>query len=186
MRNENIEKRLQTLFSRQDEDELDKDKEEISKEIDEMYMSVNEQITTDTPFTSEGEDDETKRLGAATRQVDGSEMAQKMIQKQAGLAESSEDEAQEPQGEVGIQSSDEEGATNSLNENTKIDQTESVADLEAEKHSTSSKKGTKNKLYEDDRERENIVHKFNFDDMDVDRYTKNISDQFDIKSTFDK
>ena len=75
-------------------------------------MSVNEAMTTDTPLTSEMEDGDMKRMSTELNDgEDGSLRAQKMIQKQAGLAASSDDEAQEPQSEVGIQSSDEEGAS---------------------------------------------------------------------------
>ena len=44
----------------------------------------------------------------------------------------------------------------------------------------------KDQLYEDERERENAIHKFKFDDADLQKYSKNISDQFEIKSVFDK
>lgn len=61
MQNEDVERRLRTLFSKQEEDELDRDQKSVSKEVDDAYMSVNEPMTTDTPLTSEMEDSEMKR-----------------------------------------------------------------------------------------------------------------------------
>lgn len=61
MRQEDIEKRLQTLFARDDEQELEKEKSKVARDIDEPYMSVNEDLTSDTPLTSEVEDSEMKR-----------------------------------------------------------------------------------------------------------------------------
>lgn len=60
MKNEDIEKRLKTLFSKEEED-LEQDRKSVSKEIDEPYASANEEMTTDTPLTSEMEDVDMKR-----------------------------------------------------------------------------------------------------------------------------
>lgn len=99
-----------------------------------------------------------------------------MIQKQAGLAPSSDDEAQEPESEVGIQSSDDEGESK-------------AADSSAAKSTKASedvpkKESTTRKLYEDERDRENILHKYNYDDIDLDRYTRGLSDKIDMKQRF--
>lgn len=40
-------------------------------------------------------------------------------------------------------------------------------------------------MFEDERERENIVHQFNFDDDDVNRFSQNLSDRFEIRSRFE-
>lgn len=80
MNQEEVERRLQTLFAKNEEEELDQDEKTVSKEVDEQYLSVNEAMTTDTPLTSEMEDSEMKRLAKEQEDgEDGSLRAQKMI-----------------------------------------------------------------------------------------------------------
>ena len=108
MQNEDVERRLQTLLARGDEEELEKEKKNVAREVDEQYLSVNEAMTTDTPLTSEVEDKDMKRSSVESEADAASNKAQKMLKQQAGIASSSEDEVEEAQSEVGIQSSDEE------------------------------------------------------------------------------
>lgn len=176
MQNEDIERRLQTLFARGDEEELQQDKKNVAREVDEQYMSVNEEMTTDTPLTSEMEDKDMKRASLETDADAASAKAQKMLKQQAGIASSSDDEAQEAPSEVGIQSSDEEREAAAT--------TEQLSQPEPKEEEQQTRR-SKDRLFEDERERENIVHQFNFDDDDVNRFRESLHDRFEIKSRFD-
>lgn len=139
-------------------------------------MSVNEEMTTDTPLTSEMEDHEMKRATMEAEAVDGSAKAEKMLKQQAGLASSSDDEAKEAPSEVGVQSSDDEAESPAS--------TVGLADSAPMEKATPTEMPSTS-LFEDERERENLVHQFRFDDDDVSRFGQSLSDRFDIKSRFD-
>lgn len=91
LRNENIQKRLQTLFAKNDEDDLDKSKNEIKEDIDDNYVTTYEPITTDTPFTSDGDEPKVERKAAMTKD-EAAMVAKNIIEKQAGLVEHNSDE----------------------------------------------------------------------------------------------
>ena len=55
MQNEDINDKLQALFAKNEDDDLEEDVETIKSKIDDAYKTANEEITTDTPLTSEAE-----------------------------------------------------------------------------------------------------------------------------------
>ena len=90
MEDENIQNKLASLFSKQD-DLGQKDTDEVSKSLDDPYMTVNEGLTTDTAF------DDSDSEHAAESKLNESLSAQ-------GIIPSDQEKGEEP----GIQSSDDE------------------------------------------------------------------------------
>lgn len=104
MQNENIETKLAALFSRNDEDEINEDIENIKSKIDDRYETANEDMTTDTPITSEGEGAQEMRTTEESAAEVASAKANKILKQQAGIV-SSDEEKLEEESEVGIESS---------------------------------------------------------------------------------
>jgi len=91
MQNENIETKLAALFSHVDEDDIGDDIEKIKSKIDDRYETANEELTTDTPLTSEAEGSQEMRDTKESAAEVASAKANKILKQQAGIVSSDEE-----------------------------------------------------------------------------------------------
>ena len=159
MQNEDINDKLQALFAKNEDEDLEEDVETIKNKIDDAYKTANEEITTDTPLTSEAEGAQEMRASEESESAANvaSAKANKILKQQAGIV-SSDEENQEEESEVGIESSqssqeEEEDKAEPL----QAAQSEPVEEVAADNDTASLNEGIRS-IYDDEKQKEVLQH----------------------------